>query len=332
MTAKRSRQPLGEPTTRPENNANTDHSRSTSTQIVHWGSHAERFVRRHTSAVLVAVFARSLYLQAESDFLCIGDTRIGNGPLNATVDFVDWARIAKRLPPLGRKVAINAATVEIGSAVLGTARASTWRPPGWPRIVRIERLAEALRNLERCTYKKAPVEGLVRIVWRPIGEPATALDRIARPRVNRLRKWVSARLSQSLSGPPPIELLGLGPGLTPSGDDLLCGALVVLRAIGAADASGDLHAAIAAVAPSATSPLSGAFLRAAAEGCGSAGLHNIIISLIKNEPIESDIDVLARIGHTSGWDALAGAAIVLQAFSTCGRDAAPSSSTKLPSS
>ena len=143
---------------------------------------------------------------------------------------------------------------------------------------------------------------------------------------------MSARLSQSLSGPPPIELLGLGPGLTPSGDDLLCGALVVLRAIGAADASGDLHAAIAAVAPSATSPLSGAFLRAAAEGCGSAGLHNIIISLIKNEPIESDIDVLARIGHTSGWDGLAGAAIVLQAFSTRGRDAAPSSSTKLPSS
>jgi 3'-phosphoadenosine 5'-phosphosulfate (PAPS) 3'-phosphatase len=106
--------------------------------------------------------------------------------------------------------------------------------------------------------------------------------------------------------------------------------MVALHAIGAIDASRDLHAAISAVAPSATSPLSAAFLNAAAEGCGSAGLHEIIISLIKNEPFESDIDVLARIGHTSGWDALAGAAVVLQAFSICGRRNAAPSSTNLP--
>ena len=329
MTGTRLQPPLGEPAAPPRNDANTAQIRSTSTQIAHWGPHAERFVRRHSSAVLVAVFSRSLYLQAGSDFLCIGDTSIGKGPLNATVDFVDWARIAKRLPSSGAKVPINATMVEIGRAMLDTARASTWRPPRWPRIVRIERLAEALRKLENLTYKRAPIEGLARIVWVPIGEPTTSIDRIARPRVDRLRNWASARLSPSQSGLPPIELLGLGPGLTPSGDDLLCGAMIALHAIGAIDAGGDLHAAIAAVAPSATSPLSAAFLRAAAEGCGSAGLHDILISLIKNEPIESDIDVLARIGHTSGWDALAGAAVVLQAFSICRRDAAPSSSTNL---
>jgi hypothetical protein len=296
-------------------NARTAHSRSTCAQIEYWGSSAERFVRRHACAVLVAVFARSLYLEAESDFLCVGDASIGKGPLNATVAIADWARAAKGLPSHGSNVRIGATTIEIGSAVLGMASASTWRPPGWPHIVGVERISKALCDLERCTIRNAPVEGLARIVLGPIGEPATALDRIARPRIRRLRDWMNARLSRSGSGPPPIGLLGLGPGLTPSGDDLLCGALVALHAIGAVDASRDLHAGIAAIAPSATSTLSGAFLRAAAEGCGCEALHTIIISLVNNKSVESNLDGLARIGHTSGWDALAGAAIVLQAFS-----------------
>ena len=73
--------------------------RPASAEVACWGSHAERFVERHTSAVLVAVFARSLHLEADGDFLCIGDASIGKGPLNATVDAAGWARVARKLPP-----------------------------------------------------------------------------------------------------------------------------------------------------------------------------------------------------------------------------------------
>ena len=131
----------------------------------------------------------------------------------------------------------------------------------------------------------------------------------------RMRQWARARLSGSAHEQAPVDLLGLGPGLTPSGDDLLCGALVALHAIGRVDASRDLHAAIAGAARSATSPLSNAFLQAAAEGHGYEALHTMIIALLENRPFARDLEVLGRIGHTSGWDALAGAAIVLQAFS-----------------
>ena len=55
-------------------------------------THAERFVERHASAVLAAVFARSLHLEADGDFLCIGDASIGKGPLNAD----------RQTPPAGR--------------------------------------------------------------------------------------------------------------------------------------------------------------------------------------------------------------------------------------
>jgi hypothetical protein len=44
-------------------------------------------------------------------------------------------------------------------------------------------------------------------------------------------------------------------------------------------------------------------------------LHTMIIALLENRPFTRDLEVLGRIGHTSGWDALAGAVVVLQAFS-----------------
>jgi hypothetical protein len=138
------------------------------------------------------------------------------------------------------------------------------------------------------------------------------------------------RLSRSLHEQAPVDLLGLGPGLTPSGDDLLCGALVALHAIRKVDASRDLAAAIGRAAPSATSPLSRAFLQAAAEGHGYEALHTMILALLENRIFACDLKALSRIGHTSGWDALAGAAIVLQAFSLSYR-ASRQSGPHLPS-
>jgi hypothetical protein len=267
---------------------------------------------------VAAVFARSLHLEADGDFLCIGDASIGKGPLNAIVDVAGWARVARELPAAGSEARIDAGTIEIGGAVFGTAVASSWRLPSWPRVTGGEGLAAALDGLVRRAHEQAPADGLARIVLGSAGEPASALEHIARPRVGRMRQWVSVRLSRPLHEPAPVDLLGLGPGLTPSGDDLLCGALVALHAIGQVDATRDLHAAIAG-APSATSPLSRAFLRAAAEGNGCEPLHAIIMTLLENQIVDRDLEALTRIGHTSGWDALAGAVIVLQAFGAIAR-------------
>jgi hypothetical protein len=82
--------------------------------------------------------------------------------------------------------------------------------------------------------------------------------------------------------------------------------------------AGDLHAQIAKAAPLATSPISAAFLRAAAEGLGCEALHEAISAILegRTEALARHIEALGRIGHTSGWDALAGAVLVLQAFGT----------------
>jgi hypothetical protein len=55
-----------------------------------------------------------------------------------------------------------------------------------------------------------------------------------------------------------------------------------------------------------TSALSAAHLSAAAAGEAHEALHNVLNG-------ELDLDSLDRVGHCSGWDALAGAVAVLKA-------------------
>jgi hypothetical protein len=280
-----------------------------------WGAHAQRFCERHASARVVAIFARSFHMAADADFVCIGDRSIGSGPLNAIVDPTGWVWVAGHLPPVRTEMRIGYGTIECDQIALVTAEASSWLPPPWPRNVEGETLAVALEDLERLAREKAPVEGFARLALSDAaGMPASVLARVAGPRIARLRDWVGARLIGATHAPPPLDLVGLGPGLTPSGDDLLCGVLIALHAIGQVALARDLYAMIGKAARIATSPLSAACLKAAAEGQGSGPLHETIVALLAHHSVAQPLEALAQIGHTSGWDALTGAVLVLRTF------------------
>jgi hypothetical protein len=88
-------------------------------------------------------------------------------------------------------------------------------------------------------------------------------------------------------------LLGVGPGLTPAGDDVIAGFLVGARACGL-DTSEAL-AAVAAMAHDRTTALSAALLWHAARGeCISE------VAAVLASPSDSSLGELLRIGHTSG--------------------------------
>jgi hypothetical protein len=111
-----------------------------------------------------------------------------------------------------------------------------------------------------------------------------------------------------------LLLVGLGPGLTPSGDDFT-GAAFFARTLLARAAYGDAgewRAAAAVVmraAPSLTHPISVALLGDLLDGSAPAPLHDLAYALANEAPASVADDAarrLARIGHTSGWDMLAG--------------------------
>ena len=289
---------------------------SRSVRIEGIGEVAARFLAARRSARVAAVFKGCLYLEADGDFMCLG-SGIGNGPLNAVVDIAAGRSWTSLVTP-GQLVDIVDATIQ-APAIAAVARAARrWQPQPWPQAASAETLQRALTRAEAIAARAAPTDGLFRLALHRAlpKEDGEALARIACPRIARLDTWLNSCLGAAEQMPaPPVDLLGLGPGLTPSGDDLLCGVLIAFDALGARQAAAQLAAAIRAAAPRATTPLSAAFLAAAADGMGSEALHTFIAALIAGQAaaLPAAMADLGGIGHTSGWDAMAGAVAVLRA-------------------
>lgn len=227
-----------------------------------------------------AVFRRSFYLEYPgARYACIGDASLGYGPLNAIVP--DFAR-----PALGAQVAVSVLQVWQPRPMSGTAR---------PNV-------SALRaSLDG----HVPREGL----GCTILGVENALSVHAQPALEALDRWLAGHALANEAG----GLVGLGPGLTPSGDDYLGGVLMGLRWIGRAQQADSLWRWLEPRL-TATSAISAAHLAAAAQGEAHAALHRVLEDLAawQTPDLLPALLELDAVGHTSGWDALAGVVAVLR--------------------
>lgn len=109
-------------------------------------------------------------------------------------------------------------------------------------------------------------------------------------------------------------LAGLGPGLTPAGDDFLVGVLAAFYAFGPHYAQGQWTAwqayasVIANAASGRTTQLSTAWLTHAASGAFGAAWHNLIQAINANQQqaLIMCTDRILATGATSGADAMGG--------------------------
>src|SRR5688572_7886331 len=236
---------------------------------------AGRFAREALqggSGEVCAVFRRSFYLRCPGErYVCIGDGSLGNGPLNALVHEL-------ALPRLGEQVAVS------------LDGAGLWQPPA-------PRSDLDLHLLTVAAARRIPAEGLGCLV---IGKH-NALSGHAQPALDALERWLVGNALGEEAG----ALIGLGPGLTPSGDDYLGGMLVALRLTGRGVQADGLWRWLEPRLKARTSAISAAHLAAAAAGEAHEALHRVLNG-------ELELDALNAVGHTSGWDALAGAMAVLR--------------------
>ncbi|MFC0039382.1 DUF2877 domain-containing protein [Actinomadura rayongensis] len=106
------------------------------------------------------------------------------------------------------------------------------------------------------------------------------------------------------------RIVGLGPGLTPSGDDILAGLLAALRLVGGALRDGAravrlaewLGAAVTEDADTRTTSLSATLLHCAARGETSAEVGALLRGVAGREPPVPALRRLLAVGHTSGAD------------------------------
>ena len=276
------------------------------------GRHAARCLARlaRRPGAVFAAFERSVYLceEAAEPLVCLGPMSIGAGPVNALAP--DWPTLrfqaGDRVSPTGTGCRLaDGLIVETGAALL-------YAPPAGPISVpraAFDRLADKAARYAR-------TDGLAPLVARGRAVSSPLLDRAA-PGIDALAAWLE---SGAAAAPPNAgieRLLGLGPGLTPSGDDFLGGMMIALRAAGRGAAADRLAGAVMARARRATGRISLSHLAAAAEGEGAAALHETLAALDRADDTALDAGLAAidRIGHSSGWDALAGAVSALGAQS-----------------
>lgn len=106
---------------------------------------------------------------------------------------------------------------------------------------------------------------------------------------------------------PVAPLLGLGLGLTPSGDDFLCGLIIALHLPQSPYARQlpRLRAQVLA-ALGATHAISAAFLRDAACAQVSAPVQAVVDALHGGDGLDAALVALTQLGHRSGFDILSG--------------------------
>ncbi len=283
------------------------------------GPAARRTVARMGQGRIAAVFHRSFYIQCGASFACIGVPELALGPLTASADVpnrMNWMSCGLRV---GAPVAGTDGVVMVGNQFRFDARsARQWSPPVISDPIPIAVPTASVISVARAS---APKHGLAPLIFSG-GNTAMVSSVVdaALPAHRRLEDWVrlvTKGVDVSLPLDGVCRLLGLGPGLTPSGDDYLGGMMIALRAFGYGRAAERLYAIIDREASRRTNPISAAHLAAAREGWGAAPLHDVLDRLAgkTDTPLSSLIPAVDRIGHTSGWDGLTGLMAVVQALS-----------------
>ena len=281
------------------------------------------------------MYKQCLYLVDHRDTLiCLGLRRLGPGPINALCD-ADWEGTES----------INAGDLwQRQGDVLHVGAKHRFRidhPAVWrPAPVKGPRDANVIAaNLHRArdylaTIDAGPLMPLLLMTNATDRSPLqSAFEQQATSGIHALLRWLEDFFTHSQSpGEIPegaVHLIGLGPGLTPSGDDFLGGALVALRTLQFDSAADRLAAWIKRHAPALTNSISLAHLSAACDGEALEPVHRALNAILENrvgdlfpmrrsqkpgKPSLTPFSPLARlgaVGHSSGWDAFGGVLAVV---------------------
>ncbi len=249
-----------------------------------------RFLARPRLGTVLAIFARSAYLNLAGSVVALVAEELLNGPLNVVLSdpvpsFADLV-VGDAVKASGDVVALDRWAISLRSAAPWDPRITPWIGGQMVRVVPHLRVLEA---------------GVMADV---------SADHLMHARMQQALGTLRAGLSRK--SPADIQraaagLAGLGSGLTPSGDDVLVGVMVALTALPDRSTS-DLRDVIRRAVAGRTTQISKAYLDAAARGEASEAWQRLLAALAAT----SSADVIAAgrrvlaFGETSGADMLTG--------------------------
>jgi hypothetical protein len=221
----------------------------------------------------------------------------------------------------------DAVYVDLGGSCLGLLSAAAVRVPCGVRTELAALPSATVGAPASVANGRLVVEGCEALVGRivdtslpAVDAPAAAwggahLGELAGDRLADTRERLpAAALVQLAEGLPGAvrALLGLGPGLTPLGDDVLAGWLATAAVTGH-PARTAIHDAVRVSAHARTTLLSATLLACAARGEGVPELRALLSGIVARSPeaVARSLAPLVSIGHDSGRGILLGALLAL---------------------
>ncbi|WP_448639853.1 DUF2877 domain-containing protein [Geodermatophilus sp. URMC 63] len=242
-----------------------------------------------TARVLMSAPA-AVYLQVPTDrggdVVGVLSSDAARLPLSCVLFRPSNGRPLVNLPP-GAPAEVGAGRIVVGDLVV---RAAAWWDPR-PRLPspRPALLPEGVRQLRTTLYG----EGVPHSAFTLPGLPAGPGGPLAALRGAVRRADLDAALRTA------ARLVGLGPGLTPAGDDVMAGTMAGLVLLGH-PAAERFAAGVYALAAGRTTELSRALLRHAAAGRVSGEYAAVLHGLVGERPLGPAIAGLLATGSTSG--------------------------------
>ena len=277
----------------------------------------ESLVDAANGGEVLAVFRRSLVLEFKpgsatdktaATVLALVLPEIGDGPLNIVLDEqVDTLNGFRS----GQSACFRRGELHVGKTCILLDRASIWEPrPDWSKLrSKPGEVTGALELALSPARSKTSSTSILELI-DPSVYPG-AIRPTVREFLDAARRGMEA-LEVGLKGEPGAlhagvaQLAGLGPGLTPAGDDFLSGVMLCLWLRHPDPLA--VCRSISQVAVPRTTLLSGAMLQRAAAGECDADWHHLFHSVANGDRKRSGVAagrILAR-GNTSGSDSVAG--------------------------
>ena len=276
-----------------------------------------------TRTKVISIGRRSLYCQIAPEIMCVGNKSIGEGPINIVLRDEDWDMLRSRMV-IGARLAFSQ-TPDTDPLTIAFTTCPVYDAVVVPTPT-FDVAAIPIENLWEMVFRegKGPVlEAVAQEMNRayPI-HTAALFDKVVRQRTSqslyllqtgwRDNNWQDAIIKATKS------LLGLGPGLTPSGDDLLVGYMSGLQLMSvqsrrARAIHGVLKAAVIA-SLALTNEISQAHIRWACNGYYTAPLVQLLagITAQKWEKVTIGMRGLLGRGASSGTDTAIGLLWVLE--------------------
>lgn len=271
-------------------------------------------LRRCTArGTVLAAFERSAYLDLAGRIVALASADLAAGPLTITVE--DFGPLRALSP--GAEIALTGGRLWLGPVAVHLDTARVWNPSLESRSDAMVDLALGARDAAIDeVLAGAPGESIVALLQsRPPARVRAAIHAGMLEGLDRGLEAIAQLLSGRGHGDAVAEIIardvaGRGPGLTPSGDDLLIGILYALwiwpRLVGTGSAAAARTLIVDAARPH-TTRISAAYLDAAGRGSAAEPWH-ALMGTFRLSPAATRAAVrrLLRVGETSGADALTG--------------------------